>query len=110
MVAELVGARHLVGGTAGTALVARVNLGEDLALLDDVAPLAPADDADRVVDRVALDTAARPEVQSGDPDPDRVERDDRARPRRRDLVDVPFVGDPLWVTERLLAAGLSPSG
>lgn len=30
--------------------------------------------------------------------------------RRRDLVDVPFVGDPLWVTARFLAAGLSPPG
>ena len=28
--------------------------------------------------------------------------------RRRDLVELPFVGDPLWIAARLVMAGLSP--
>ena len=30
--------------------------------------------------------------------------------RRRDLVEVPFIGEQTWVTGRLIAAGLSPPG
>ena len=54
-------------------LVARVHLGEDVALGDARAALGVADDADGVVDLVALGAAAGAEMERGDADVDRAE-------------------------------------
>ena len=62
-------------------LVARVDLGERLAVLDRVAALLQADDADRVVDRVVLLAPAGAEVERRDADAQRAEPRARSPPR-----------------------------
>ena len=68
LVAELVCAEHELCGRGRFAAGARVDLGDRLATLDLVAPLAQADDAHRVVDRVVLAGASRAELERSDPD------------------------------------------
>jgi hypothetical protein len=68
LVAELVRAEHELCGRGRFVVGARVDLGDRLATLDLVAPLAQTDDADRVVDRVVLARATRAELKRRDPD------------------------------------------
>src|SRR5690349_724128 len=63
------GARRFVGGR----LVTRVDLGQRLSLLHLVSTLLPADDSDRVVDRVVLRASSRAEMEGGQTDGQRGE-------------------------------------
>src|SRR5581483_1719467 len=78
--------RDLGRGLLGGRLVAGVDLRERLAVVDAVAALLEADDADRVVDRVVLRGSARAEVERGDSDRARGDRLDRPRARGENLA------------------------
>src|SRR5437588_2919830 len=64
-----------------------MHLGDRLAGGYLVAALLEADDADRVVDLVALRGSARAEVERRDPDADRAEAPDDPATRSRDVAD-----------------------
>ena len=76
----------LVGCLLGARVVARVDLGERLALLDGVAPLREAEDADGVVDRVLLRPPSGAELERRAAD---AERGDALRRTRRGRRSAP---------------------
>src|SRR5437660_8552166 len=71
----------------GGRLVTRVDLGERLAFLHLVATLLPADDSDRVIDRIVLRAPSRPEMKRTDADAQRGETLHVAVARGEDLAD-----------------------
>ena len=68
LVAELVGREDRLDRLRPARLVAGVDLGQQVTLLDARTALDVADDADRVVDLVLLGPPARAEVERGHPD------------------------------------------
>src|SRR5262245_29372570 len=78
LVAELVGGCDLAHRGSSARLIARMDLGQHVALRDDVAALAHADDADGVIDVVVLRPPAGAEAERRIADLHRSQPHDRA--------------------------------